>query len=538
MNASVTVELDRWREGLQSLGFSDDGDRLRGNVRWQRPDRVFFAAQVEIIPDERFPFAPPKVWVIEAGDPSLKFSFHIERSPDPMHRGHLCLWEDDWDVGDAPWRDPELMLERIAGWLTNTSLGWPNDDACDLERYLPPEAGPLVLYNSEDLRHLNQVPVRVLSQSGAVTVSITKDVRRTLEQGVPARVYRKDHHLAWVEDLGIMDRPISSWNDLEERLGPKAAFVTAGVKAGLIERFVLRYQRGTQNSVLVVRSRTASNGEIRITSCESADISSATRNMRAGRPASAIADTTVAVVGCGAVGSFATDLIFRSGIKNLTLIDGEILRPGNIVRHLAGRDHVGLFKVAAVLEHLKSVDDADDVHTRIKRVQTLPEAVALVDEYDIVLDATASASTSSLLTTAAQMVVGTVVSVCVQREGDVVRVDRFPARQGETYLPALSPTGLENLPWESGCGSPVSLTPPGAVVAAAELATRVVIDEALRSFSLPASLAEVRRPQPERPFNQMGLAQGAVRQHQIITPQEGTRRGPSKPNFPPARKPA
>ena len=61
-------------------------------------------------------------------------------------------------------------------------------------------------------------------------------------------------------------------------------------------------------------------------------------------------------MGCGAIGSFAADLLFRAGVRQLTLCDGERLRPGNIVRHLAGAEQVGRAKTLAVLNCLARVD--------------------------------------------------------------------------------------------------------------------------------------------------------------------------------------
>jgi hypothetical protein len=125
-----------------------------------------------------------------------------------------------------------------------------------------------------------------------------------------------------------------------------------------------------------------------------------------------------------------------------------------------------------------------------------------------VLDATGNARASSLLAIAAQIVgpgLGhVVVSTCVQRDGDVLRADRLPLRGGERYLPALPLLDDSAYERERGCGSPISPTPPGAVIAAADLACEVVIDEATRSCSLPATIAKVRRAQPEPPFDKVG----------------------------------
>jgi molybdopterin/thiamine biosynthesis adenylyltransferase len=221
-----------------------------------------------------------------------------------------------------------------------------------------------------------------------------------------------------------------------------------------------------------------------------------------------LADVRIAVVGCGAIGSFAADLLFRSGMRHLTLLDSERLRPGNVVRHLAGVEHLGRHKTDAVRACLARVDpDVSGVRTKGPLID-VEDALDLVRGHQVVLDATGSARASSLLATAAERVGRgsghTVVSACVQRDGDVLRVDRMPLRRDEVHLPALPArddmAGLR----ERGCGSPVSSTPPTAVVAAAELAVRVVLDEATRECALPATIADVRSPQPEPPYDRLG----------------------------------
>ena len=140
MRGPSSADTDLWRENLVALGFSDDGERLRGPVSWEDPASGQVTARVEITPAETFPFAPPRVVMLDAGAP-LEVTFHINCD------GSLCLWENDWAVDEAPWRDPQTLLRRIAGWLENTASGWPGDDVCDLERYLEQDQDNLVLYD-------------------------------------------------------------------------------------------------------------------------------------------------------------------------------------------------------------------------------------------------------------------------------------------------------------------------------------------------------------------------------------------------------
>ena len=319
---------------------------------------------------------------------------------------------------------------------------------------------------------------------------------------------RKDKRLAWVADIGAVERPLRTWDDVATALGARSDEIVRLISFGVIDLLLLRYSRGRTNSVLALKVHWSAAG-IRVTACESADMSAATRSLRAGPAAPKLAEVKVAVVGCGAIGSFAADLLFRAGVRQLTLRDGERLRPGNVVRHLAGAEQVGQAKTLAVLNCLARVDaNVDGVKCIPQPLLYLDEAIALVRGHHVVLDATANARASSLLATAIDMVgpglCHAVVSACVQRDGDVLRVDRLPLRGAERYLPALPLLDDAAHPRERGCGNPVSPTPPGAVIAAAELAHRVVIDEATRACSLPATITEVRRAQPEPPYDQVG----------------------------------
>lgn len=507
MTLTRAAEVLLWREDLVEAGFSDDGVRLRGPVAWSHPQIGQVAARVEIEAED-FPFAPPQVRVLDPGA-ALEFTFHIDRPTNGHERGNLCLWEDSWSADVAPWLDTQTVFDRIADWLLQTALGWPEDRACDLERYLPRE-NTLVLYDSGAA--LTGLARAKEAGSGAVSVVAglfgppagarqPRDHQQSKKRGRPP----EDIGWVWVCDVGSVDAPVRSWTEVLALLGTAAARVKRDAELSRIRWMLIHYSRGGAPGVLALHLSHTSAAGVEVRSCEAADTSVETRMLRAGAGAPALADDRIAIVGCGAVGSFVADTLFRSGIRRLVLRDRETLRPGNVVRHLAGLDEVGRSKVEAVRRSLAKIDpDTSTVTVDASNVWTLEQAVALLQCHSLVVDATGSARASSLLSTAAELTGVVVVSACVQRDGDVVRADRMPLRASETYLPPLTRAD-DNHPRERGCDSPVSLTPPGAVVAAAELACRVVIDEVSGSRSMPASIADVRRPQPEAPFDRLGL---------------------------------
>jgi molybdopterin/thiamine biosynthesis adenylyltransferase len=61
---------------------------------------------------------------------------------------------------------------------------------------------------------------------------------------------------------------------------------------------------------------------------------------------------TVAIVGCGSVGSSLAYKLFKSGITNLVLVDSQKLSIDNINRHLLGQEYVGINKATATKKFL------------------------------------------------------------------------------------------------------------------------------------------------------------------------------------------
>jgi len=62
---------------------------------------------------------------------------------------------------------------------------------------------------------------------------------------------------------------------------------------------------------------------------------------------------SVAIIGCGSVGSSLAYKLFKSGITNLTLIDSQKLSIDNISRHLLGQEYVGENKATATKQYLE-----------------------------------------------------------------------------------------------------------------------------------------------------------------------------------------
>jgi hypothetical protein len=498
----LAAERATFRRILAKVGFTGEGETVRGPLRWHRSDGETVTATIEVTLTAAYPFVPPQVRVLDAGVP-LTATFHRDRD------GSLCLWPTDVPVENAPWSDPAQLLRRVATWLQQTDAGWPDDSACDLERYLPTADG-MVLYDLPSLGSVHGC-VRTRTAPGHRHVTITGQAQtppvrpQRRQRGTPT-VGRRYRHLAWVADIGEVTRPIENWSSLRPLLGDDADQVCRLVGIGAVEYLLLRYRRGSSFGMLALTARPCAtrHAPVEIKACEAADTSELTRLLRAGPAAAELANHRVAVVGAGAVGSFVADLLFRHGVRTLTLLDGQLLRPGNLVRHLAGESWVGHPKVVAVAGCLADLGfDTTRIEPRHEKLTTPQHAVTLLRKHDLVIDATGDARGSALLAWAGSTVQRTVITVCVERHGGIVRVDRFPLRGSEKHHPPVRGRAKDQVS-EHGCDDPVSMTQPGSVIAAAQLACRAAIDDLTRECTLPATLLDVIEPQ-EKPYHVRGL---------------------------------
>jgi molybdopterin/thiamine biosynthesis adenylyltransferase len=317
-----------------------------------------------------------------------------------------------------------------------------------------------------------------------------------LHVGGPAgqhRVGRRSGTRSWepgairVTAAGELTGPIRGWDDLCAAVGPDTAQALTGAHAGGLERVLLTYTRRGVPAALALQLTPGPSRTIVLQALRSAPDDRATRAIRAGRTAPQLAGCRVAVIGAGAIGSAVADLLHRSGVGQLHLLDADRLLPGNTTRHLLGETAVGQGKASGVAAALTA---ARPLHGHVSGqdswLRTTAEAVSFLAAFDVVVDATADSTATALLTQAAAAGAGQLLSVAVLADGYAVRVDRTPPPAGQTPLPAPVLPPADPAVFEAGCGSPVSTTPPAAVWEAAALAARHTIGLLTTPGSVPA----------------------------------------------------
>jgi len=108
------------------------------------------------------------------------------------------------------------------------------------------------------------------------------------------------------------------------------------------------------------------------------------------RDAARLARAAVCVAGLGGVGSWVVESLARTGVGRLVLIDGDVVRPGNLNRQLhALETTIGLPKAEAMARRIAQINPRACVETKIAFLDPedpealFPEAVdAVVDAID------------------------------------------------------------------------------------------------------------------------------------------------------------
>lgn len=438
-------------DALEQHGFWLRGGALAGTVPTAAgPRRVV----VEL--GERWPFSPPSV-TPEPPHAGEQRSWHREVD------GGLCLYTEN-DRNGLPWLDGDAFLAQVTTWFDRDAAGWPGDAPdLDLDRYFA-RADPTVTVLYDTLDPLVGRFIRLRPERNQTLVVIGHGT-------APQKASRR-RVFGYCADIGTPDRPPRDWPQLAELLPDAAARLERAIEQRQVSLLLLRYDREGHEGVLALDAAPLAKGGIRLLSQPSASTSAGVLRLRAGPAHEVLRNRSAAVVGCGAIGSFVADQLVRAGVGRLTLLDQDLLRPGNLVRHLAGPEHVGLTKAHAVRQALGAARCPAVLTVRNGSLVTAQDAADVLAGHDLVIDATADGSATALLRYAAEDRGAHVLSVCVQNDGTTLRVDVAPPLDGAPPLPP-SPRRPTLAPaYEGGCGSPVSPTPPHAVVEAAAMAAR------------------------------------------------------------------
>jgi proteasome lid subunit RPN8/RPN11 len=239
--------------------------------------------------------------------------------------------------------------------------------------------------------------------------------------------------------------------------------------------------------------------------------------LRAGPDAQALQEKKVAVIGNGAIGSFAADLLARSGTPIQRLFDYDLLWPANLIRHAAPPGTpAGMPKTWALKENLEqypwvTIDAADPSDGGV--VWTIERIKTIVESNDLTIDATGHSGVAELVARVAHSSQKPFISVALFRGGSVARIRRqaleddapIVARPHLGGYPEIPPLDEESeyVGTETGCLAQVHNAPPTSVVHAAVLVVEVALDFMTGRNEHPDEIIEVIRS-GDPPFNRLG----------------------------------
>jgi adenylyltransferase/sulfurtransferase len=108
-------------------------------------------------------------------------------------------------------------------------------------------------------------------------------------------------------------------------------------------------------------------------------------------------NSSIAVVGCGALGSVICDHLARAGIGKIRIIDRDIVELENLQRQiLFVENDIGSPKAVAAKEKLRNINSDVDIQGIVKDLNP-SNAEKLVKDVDIVLDGTDNMETRYLI---------------------------------------------------------------------------------------------------------------------------------------------
>ncbi|MDF0498158.1 ThiF family adenylyltransferase [Bradyrhizobium yuanmingense] len=216
--------------------------------------------------------------------------------------------------------------------------------------------------------------------------------------------------------------------------------------------------------------------------------------IRTSRPKEA-ATNRVAVVGAGSIGSKLAEMLVRSGIVALTLVDGDVMLPGNLERHVLDWRDVGFRKVHGLKRRLLAISPGTQVETIDvnlnwqRSAKTHAWQVGAIARCDVVVDASGDPATALFLGAVAEANGRAFVSVQVFEGGigglvatSIPKRDRTFVEGRASYLAWCE--AQDTAPPEAGPGRYEMLAEDGApvvaddaaVAATAAHAARIVLD--------------------------------------------------------------
>ena len=501
------ASLEGFRADLVASGFEPVPSTERR--MWRGPihpafDGLTDTRTMEIVFDPGWPYRPPRVFVqgLDTNHSTLD--------------GFVCLWRDGELSGE--WETVGGLFSRIEDWYKRVKNGWQDDDL-PFDAYLNFK-NKLPVMATFDFDSLHTT----IGSWGEMNGVVANPNLLSLHPG-PATGPHEGRGL-WFRVGQLQAPPPRNLSELSrhlkrsQRKGLEKALSrhreTSGPQQmGGVDIILFAWQRRGRTDLLVMAC-VGVGDKMEAAALVAEPNDEKTLRLRTGPDAEVLKGRSAVLFGAGALGGHVAVTLAESGIDSLRIVDREILSPGNVVRHVAGHDHVGGPKVNAVEAAIRNHAPWTNVESITP--QTDPygsqEIAQLIENVDVVIDATGNDAFVHPVARVAEGLGKPLVSGALFRGGFIGRVQRkaletdssiFDRPESPDY-PSIPPGDSEAdfAEPDLGCSAPVNNAPPGSVLACASLIAQAAIDVLTGRFELEDEVIDVYRPLPDAPFDRSG----------------------------------
>lgn len=101
-----------------------------------------------------------------------------------------------------------------------------------------------------------------------------------------------------------------------------------------------------------------------------------------------LASVKVLIIGLGGVGGYALEALVRSGVKNITIVDGDVVEESNLNRQIiSNNNNIGMSKCEAAAKRAVEINKDINISIMYKFLTEDNFKDILVNKYDYVIDA-------------------------------------------------------------------------------------------------------------------------------------------------------
>lgn len=402
--------------------------------------------------------------------------------------GEPCLWADD-DPAQVVGRYPYAYWARLDEWVSRFLRGFTADDlTLDAFLYFEPvddQRRSLELPLGDIVRHASHGQLTFLTgtwHGGILSASRAED------GPLPGVLYYSTHPQTPVRALNDLRGSLTHHqrDDFDRRLDRQQS-AKANSTTGP-EFVVLAFPSGGRTDAVPVLFSGADRAE----SCSLRPTPSdeSARRARAGRDSDGLRSKHVLVAGAGSVGGQVALALAEAGVGRLEVADSDILKTANLVRHVAGGEHVGRLKSEIAKSLISDHAPWCDVVASPKLPMFRSELEDRIGVVDLVVDCTGEFAMSAVLAEVCHQIGTPLILGAIYNNGSTIRVRRqalgdVPIAErshGDSRYPAIPLVASEHDAdiLEVGCTSPVHASPAWVTLRAAAEISQYATDALLR----------------------------------------------------------